>query len=40
MSDCLELQAEEEEALLSIYYGDPAFKQVSQNAYQYKVSFY
>lgn len=35
--DCLVLQEEEREALLSIYDGDEAFKQVSSTIYQYKV---
>jgi hypothetical protein len=34
-----ELQDEEKEVLLSIYDGDPAFKQLSPNAYQYKVKY-
>jgi len=34
--DCLVLQEEEREALLSIYDGDEAFKQVSPTIYQYK----
>lgn len=37
MSDS-ELQEEEKEVLLSIYEGDPAFKMISDNTYQYKVS--
>lgn len=32
-----ELQDEEREVLMSIYDGDPAFKQLSSNTYQYKV---
>lgn len=38
--ECLVLQEEEREALLSIYDGDEAFKQVSSTVYQYKVSTY
>lgn len=33
----LEQQDEEKEVLLSIYEGDPAFKQISPTVYQYKV---
>lgn len=33
-----EQQEEEREVLLSIYEGDPAFKQISHTTYQYKVS--
>lgn len=32
-----ELQDEEREALLSIYEGDKAFKQLNSTTYQYKV---
>lgn len=35
--ECLVLQEEEREALLSIYDGDEAFKEVSPTVYQYKV---
>lgn len=35
--ECSVLQEEEREALLSIYDGDEAFKQVSPTVYQYKV---
>lgn len=35
--ECSVLQEEEREALLSIYDGDEAFKQVSPTIYQYKV---
>lgn len=35
--ECLVLQEEEREALLSIYDGDEAFKEVSPIIYQYKV---
>lgn len=38
--DCSVLQEEEREALLSIYDGDEAFKQVSPTIYQYKVNFF
>lgn len=38
MDNNLESQQEEEEALLAIYDGDPAFKQVSSTVIQYKVS--
>lgn len=38
--ECLGLQEEEREALLSIYDGDEAFKQVSPTIYQYKVNNY
>jgi len=37
--ECSVLQEEESEALLSIYDGDEAFKQVSPKVYQYKVVF-
>lgn len=37
--ECLVLQEEEREALLSIYDGDEAFKQVSPTVYQYKVNY-
>lgn len=37
--ECSVLQEEEREALLSIYDGDEAFKQVSSTVYQYKVIF-
>lgn len=37
MGDELELQIEEEEALLAIYDGDPAFKQISSTVFQYRV---
>lgn len=36
MSDA-ELQEEEREVLLSIYDGDPAFKQLTPTTFQYKV---
>lgn len=36
--ECSVLQDEEREALLSIYDGDEAFKQVSPTVYQYKVN--
>ncbi|XP_075222834.1 RWD domain-containing protein 4 isoform X2 [Lycorma delicatula] len=36
MSNSRELQEEEREVLLSIYDGDPAFKQLSPSTYQYK----
>lgn len=36
--ECLVLQEDEREALLSIYDGDEAFKQVSPTVYQYKVN--
>lgn len=35
----LEFQDDEREALLSIYEGDPAFKQLSPTIFQYKVKF-
>ncbi|VVC43117.1 Hypothetical protein CINCED_3A003509 [Cinara cedri] len=35
-NECLVLQEEEREALLSIYDGDEAFKQLSPTIYQYK----
>lgn len=38
--DCLTLQEEEREALLSIYDGDEAFKEVSPTVYQYKVFYF
>lgn len=37
MSDTKELQDEEKEALISIYEGDTAFKQISETVFQYKV---
>jgi hypothetical protein len=37
--ECLILQEEEREALLSIYDGDEAFKDVSPTVYQYKVNY-
>lgn len=37
MGDELELQIEEEEALLAIYDGDSAFKQISSTVFQYRV---
>jgi len=36
--ECSVLQEEEREALLSIYDGDEAFKQLSPTVYQYKVN--
>ncbi|KAG8224150.1 hypothetical protein J437_LFUL005484 [Ladona fulva] len=36
MSSNIELQSEEREVLLSIYDGDTAFKELSENKYQYK----
>lgn len=36
--ECSVLQEEEREALLSIYDGDEAFRQVSPTVYQYKVN--
>ncbi|XP_065215881.1 RWD domain-containing protein 4 [Planococcus citri] len=36
MDENLESQQEEEEALLAIYDGDPAFKQISSTVFQYK----
>lgn len=36
MSDA-EQQTDEQEVLMSIYDGDPSFKQVSPTVYQYKV---
>lgn len=39
MADDLETQVEEEEALLAIYDGDPAFKRISATVYQYMVSW-
>ena len=38
MTEDLETQIEEEEALLAIYDGDPAFKRLSATVYQYVVS--
>lgn len=37
MSEIQEMQDEEREALISIYEGDAAFKQVNPTTYQYKV---
>jgi hypothetical protein len=37
MSEILELQAEEKEALLSIYEGDDNFHVISDTKYQYRV---
>lgn len=39
MDENLESQQEEEEALLAIYDGDPAFKHISSTIFQYRVSF-
>lgn len=38
MSEIKELQAEEKEALLSIYEGDASFHVIDDTKYQYKVS--
>lgn len=38
MSEIQEMQDEEREALISIYEGDVAFKQVNPATYQYKVT--
>lgn len=38
MSETLELQKEEREALASIYEGDSSFKQINTTSFQYKVS--
>lgn len=38
MSEIKELQDEEREALISIYEGDPAFKQINPLSFQYKVN--
>lgn len=35
-----ELQEQEREAILSIYEGDDAFKELSADTYQYKVSLF
>lgn len=37
MGDELESQVEEEEVLLAIYDGDPAFKRISSTVFQYRV---
>lgn len=37
MSEVQELQDEEREALISIYEGDAAFKQINATTYSYKV---
>lgn len=37
MSEVQEMQDDEREALISIYEGDTAFKQVNPTTYQYKV---
>lgn len=37
MSEVQELQDEEREALISIYEGDAAFKQINPTTYSYKV---
>lgn len=37
MGDDLESQVEEEEVLLAIYDGDPAFKRISSTVFQYRV---
>lgn len=34
-----QMQDDEREALISIYEGDDAFKEVNPNTFQYKVSF-
>lgn len=39
MSEVQELQDEEREALISIYEGDAAFKQINPTTYSYKVIF-
>lgn len=39
MSEIQEMQDDEREALISIYEGDEAFKQVNPNTYQYKVCY-
>lgn len=39
MTDLLEQQAEELEALASIYEGDNFFKQLNNTTFQYKVRF-
>lgn len=39
MSEVQELQDEEREALISIYEGDAAFKQINPTTYSYKVNF-
>jgi len=39
MTDLLEQQAEELEALASIYEGDNFFKQLDNKTFQYKVRF-
>lgn len=38
MSDIKELQDEEREALISIYEGDAAFKEIDSHKFQYKVN--
>lgn len=38
MSEVQEMQDDEREALISIYEGDAAFKQVNPTTYQYKVN--
>lgn len=38
MTDALEQQADELEALISIYEGDTFFKQLDNKSFQYKVS--
>lgn len=37
MSEILEQQTEEREALQSIYEGDEAFKEINETTFQYKV---
>lgn len=40
MEDDLELQLEEEEALLAIYDGDSAFNRISSTVFQYRVRIF
>jgi len=40
MSDIKELQDDEREALISIYEGDNAFKQINSTTFQYKVFYF
>lgn len=37
MAEALDLQADEREALLAIYEGDDAFKEIDATRFQYKV---
>lgn len=40
MSEVQELQDEEREALISIYEGDAAFKQINATTFSYKVKIF